>query len=129
LRIFEALQPAIRLEAYAKSSIQITILVLESDGACLAHAITCASLALLNAGIEMRDIAIGSSVGFFPGNLMALDCSETEKVTFDQSGELVLSYLPSVGSISQIIFNGNVENSLLSQVSRMFTYCLVGFLL
>lgn len=119
LRINEALCPAVKIESYPKSVIQITIVVLENDGSCLGHAITCASLALMNAGIEMTDIVVGSSVGLFPSNVLALDCTEWERKHYGQTGELVLGYMLASGSISQIIFNGCiVETPLLNQVNN-----------
>ena len=55
--VFEALAPSIRLDLLPKSTIDIYISVLENDGmaSCLAAAITCASVAVADAGIEMLD--------------------------------------------------------------------------
>ena len=117
MRICEALQPAIKMDAYPKSSIQVTIVVLENDGSCLGHAITCASLALMNAGIEMTDVVVGTTLGIFPSNVMALDCTEKEKKHYGQCGEIVIAYMLASGSISQIMFTGcEVEATKLSQV-------------
>jgi hypothetical protein len=61
--IFSALSPAIRFESFPKSSLDVSIMVLERDGtqATMAGAITCASLALADAGVEMFDLVCGSS--------------------------------------------------------------------
>ena len=55
--------PSLRLNAYPKSVIEIYLTVLESDGemTSLAHGVSCASLALADAGIEMNDIVVGVS--------------------------------------------------------------------
>lgn len=55
--VFEALAPSIRLDLLPKSTIDIYISVLENDGmaSCFAAAITCASVAVADAGIEMLD--------------------------------------------------------------------------
>jgi exosome complex component MTR3 len=59
----QALLPALRSELYPRSTIDIFVQVLDCDGlhSALGAAITCASMALVNAGIEMRDIVIGCS--------------------------------------------------------------------
>ncbi len=50
------------LDKYPKSTIDIYILVIESDGGCLPAAITAASMALCNAGIESYDLVPSCSV-------------------------------------------------------------------
>lgn len=54
----EALSPALCLERLPKSHIDVYVQILESDGtnASLAAGITCASMALADAGIEMLDL-------------------------------------------------------------------------
>jgi len=71
--IQQAFLPAVRLNLYPKSSIDIYITVIENDGttACLAAAITCASIALTDAGIQMYDlVAAASAVGFKNKNIV-----------------------------------------------------------
>lgn len=63
----QALVPALLLEKYPKSQIDVFVNVLENDGtyASLAAAVTVASLALQDAGFEMRDSVMAcSAVGF-----------------------------------------------------------------
>jgi exosome complex component MTR3 len=57
----QALEVSVMLEKYPKSVIDCYILVLESDGGALSASITCASMALANAGIEMYDLVAASS--------------------------------------------------------------------
>ena len=56
LTLQAALAPAVRLAKYPKSSIEISVLVIQAAGSALAAAVTCASLALAAAGIEMFDL-------------------------------------------------------------------------
>ncbi|XP_056454539.1 exosome complex component MTR3 isoform X1 [Gadus chalcogrammus] len=53
LMVLESLQPAVCLHKYPRSQIDVNVMVLENNGSALAHAITCASLALADAGIEI----------------------------------------------------------------------------
>jgi exosome complex component MTR3 len=59
----QALAPALFLDRYPKSRIDVFVTVLENDGthAALATAITCASLALTDAGFGMRDQVVACS--------------------------------------------------------------------
>ncbi|XP_041651788.1 exosome complex component MTR3 isoform X2 [Cheilinus undulatus] len=53
LMLHESLQPALCLHKYPRSQIEVNVMVLENSGSVLAHAVTCASLALADAGIEI----------------------------------------------------------------------------
>ncbi|KAK5928459.1 hypothetical protein CgunFtcFv8_013519 [Champsocephalus gunnari] len=53
LMLHESLQPAVCLHKYPRSQIEVNVMVLENSGSVLAHAVTCASLALADAGIEI----------------------------------------------------------------------------
>ncbi|KAH6568731.1 hypothetical protein BASA50_002781 [Batrachochytrium salamandrivorans] len=101
----QALTPAVRLEMYPKSTIQAFVIVLENDGVfpSLAAAISCTSLALANAGIEMLDVVTASSAGFF-GSVVGLDPTfQEEKV---QNGAMLLSYMPSINEVTHLIQSG-----------------------
>jgi len=66
LLLQETLQPAVLLHKFPKCQVDISITVLENGGSCLSAAITAASIALVDAGIEMYDVVIGSSVMVCP---------------------------------------------------------------
>lgn len=74
-----ALEPSVRLDRYPKSKIAVHVLVLQDDGGVLAAAITCASLALSRAGIEMYDLVAASSVALVDGRLL-LDGSTADEI-------------------------------------------------
>jgi len=52
------------LTSYPRSQIEITISVLANDGSHVACAINAATLALIDAGIEMRDMVTATTVGY-----------------------------------------------------------------
>ncbi len=71
----QALTPAILLEKLPKSVLQLYITVLEADGGEIAAAISCASLALAHANVEMYDIvAACSAVSFADVIRIARNC-------------------------------------------------------
>ena len=57
--IREALGPAIIVEDYPRTAIEVWVEVLQSDGGSRMAGITAASLALTDAGINMRDLVVG----------------------------------------------------------------------
>lgn len=57
-----ALEAAVRRHTFPKANVDVYCLVLESGGADAAVAITAASLAIADAGIEMYDLVSSCSV-------------------------------------------------------------------
>ncbi|KAJ3106859.1 hypothetical protein HDU96_008071 [Phlyctochytrium bullatum] len=115
LLLKQALAPAVRLELYPKSEIDVFVYIIEADGAlpALASAICCASLALADAGVEMYDTVAACSAGFFEGKsknieerAFALDCTKEEES--HQIGSLMLAYMPSLKEITHMIHTGEV---------------------
>jgi exosome complex component RRP41 len=58
-------EQVILLENYQKSEIILNVLIIQSDGSYKSAAINAATLALINAGILIRDTVIGMSLGLF----------------------------------------------------------------
>ncbi|TPX62625.1 hypothetical protein PhCBS80983_g00245 [Powellomyces hirtus] len=106
----QALSPAVRLDLMPKSTIDVFVQILESDGsaACLAAAITCASLALADAGIEMVDAVAACAAGYF-GSTICLDPTEEEEGY--EGGSLVLSYMPSLNEVTHVIQSGETSTA------------------
>ena len=58
----EALEPAVRLSRYPRARLAVSALLLQDGGSALAAAISAASLALADAGLEMYDLAVGCAL-------------------------------------------------------------------
>jgi exosome complex component RRP41 len=101
--IREALEPAILSEYYPRTSIDIFIEVLQSDGGSRCAGINGASLALADAGIPMRDLVAACAVGKIAGHL-ALDLSDVE----DKLGEadMPVAYMPTYNSVTLLQMDG-----------------------
>ena len=63
VQIHQALVPAVRLELFPKSTIDIFITIIENDGieGCIAAGSIAASTALADAGIEMLGLVVSCS--------------------------------------------------------------------
>ena len=63
----DAIAPSVRLDRLPKCVVDVFVLVLQSDGSVLPAAITAASLALADAGIELFDLVSSCSVAVVAG--------------------------------------------------------------
>jgi len=101
--IREALAPAIFLEKFPRTTIDIFIEVLQADGSTRVASITAASVALADAGIPMKDLVAAVAVGKVDSQLI-LDLNHYE----DQYGEgdMPIAMMPSLGEITLLQADG-----------------------
>lgn len=101
--IREALEAVVFTSMFPRAGIDVFVEVLQADGGTRTAGLTAASLALADAGIPMRDLAIGVAIGKVKGTLL-LDVNELE----DQHGEadLPIGIAPSLGEIVSFQLNG-----------------------
>lgn len=104
--IREALEPAVFLEYYPRTSIQVYIEILQADGGTRCAGITAAALALADAGIPMRDLVVACAAGKASGKI-ALDLMDTE----DKVGEadVPVAYMPNLDAITLLQMDGNLS--------------------
>jgi len=114
--IKEALEPAIFLEYYPRTSIELFIEVLQADGGTRCASLTAASLALADAGIPMRDLATACAAGKVDGHLV-LDLNDVE----DKEGEadLPLALIPSLNAVTLLQMDGIVTLEEFEQLVNM----------
>ncbi|XP_054632715.1 exosome complex component MTR3 [Dunckerocampus dactyliophorus] len=118
LMLHESLQPALCLHKYPRSQIEVNVMVLENSGSVLAHAVTCASLALADAGIEMYDLVLGCAIRQDGGSYV-VDPTYTEEngcgsVSGDNQGKLTVAFLPSLNQVSGLQSDGEMTEETLS---------------
>jgi exosome complex component RRP41 len=103
--IREALEPAVFLEYYPRTSIDLFVEVLQADGGTRCAAITVASLALADAGIPMKDLIVACAAGKIEGKL-ALDLSDAE----DKLGEadVPVALMPTLDATTLLQMDGNL---------------------
>jgi exosome complex component RRP41 len=101
----EALEPALILEDYPRTVIDVFIEVLQSDGGSRCAGITAASVALADAGINMRDLVAACAAGKVGGRIV-LDINDEE----DKTGEadMPVAYLPNLKQISLLQLDGKL---------------------
>src|SRR2546426_7921192 len=101
--IREALEPALIAEDYPRAAIEIFVEVLQSDGGSRVAGITASSLALSDAGINMRDLVVGCSSGIVDGQVV-LDLNDTEDK--EGSGDMPVAFMPNLNQVTLLQVDG-----------------------
>ena len=103
----ESLEPAIFTELYPRTTIDVFIEVLQSDGGTRCSGITAAALAIADAGIPLRDLVVACAAGKADGHVV-LDLNDEE----DQFGQadLPVAMLPRTGEITLLQMDGNLSH-------------------
>ncbi|GAM18166.1 hypothetical protein SAMD00019534_013410 [Acytostelium subglobosum LB1] len=109
LIITQSIIGALRLEKYPKAVIDVYIMVLNDDGAVLEAAITAASMALADAGVEMYDM-VASCSSVCLGDKVLLDPTHKEE-SLAQAGHVLVSKMPSLNEITQLLQTGELSYS------------------
>ncbi len=118
--IRESLEPAIFLEKFPRTSIDIFIEVLQADGGTRCAGVTVASLALADAGIPMRDLIVACAAGKV-GDQIVVDLNDVE----DKEGEadVPVAYMPSFDAISLLQMDGQLTTE---EFQQAVTFALDG---
>ena len=116
--IREALAPAILVEQFPFTTIDVFIEVINADGSTRCASIIAASLALASAGIPMRDLVAACSVGKVNG-VLVLDITDVE----DKYGEVDLPFamMPSRDEITLFQLDGVLSMEEVEKAISMAT--------
>ncbi len=116
--IKDALAPAIFLEKYPRTKIDVYIEVVNANAGTRCAALTAAAVALADAGIEMRDLVSSVAVGKIDGEL-ALDLFEPE----DNFGEadLPVAFMPRAKEIVLLQMDGSLTKAEIKKMLDMAT--------
>ncbi|KAF3634244.1 putative receptor-like serine/threonine-protein kinase NCRK-like [Capsicum annuum] len=101
--LHKALEGAIILESFPKTCVDVFAVVLESGGSDLPVVISCASLALADAGILLYDLVASVSVSCLGKDLVIDPISEEESYN---DGSLMITCMPSRNQVTQLIVDG-----------------------
>jgi exosome complex component RRP41 len=114
--IRESLEGSIMSELYPRTSIDIFIEVLQSDGGSRCAGVTAASLALADAGIPLREIVAACAVGKIGGKV-ALDLSDVEDKQGD--ADLPVAFMPKSNAVTLIQMDGSFTEEEFNQALDM----------
>ncbi|XP_073421434.1 exosome complex component MTR3 [Dendrobates tinctorius] len=120
LLLQESLEAAVRLERFPRAELALWALVLEDRGSALPAAVSCASLALADAGVEMYDLAVGAGLSRGEDELLLLDPDDAEEAA---GATMYLSLLPALHQVSGLLCSGEWEGDSPAAAVRM---CMEG---
>ena len=92
----QSYEAAVQLGLYPRSEITVAIHVLASDGGTLAAGLNAGTLALIDAGVAMKDFVVAASALYVQGSVLQ-DPSQVE--VSSGAPELVVATLPNSGSL------------------------------
>jgi exosome complex component RRP41 len=101
--IKEALEPAVMLERFPRTAVDVFIEVLQADGGSRCAALDAASVALADAGIPMRDMVSACAAGKV-ADTVVLDVNNEE----DQAGQadMPIGYMPNLEKVTLLQLDG-----------------------
>lgn len=105
--IRNALEQVILLEEFPEMSIDVYVEVLQADGSTRVASLTAAAVALAEAGIPMKDLVVGCTVGKYKGRLV-LDMNEEEDK--DSEADLSVAVLPNLKKVALLQLDGKLTH-------------------
>lgn len=116
----QALEPALFLQYYPKTMIDLFVQVLSADGGTRCACLNAASLALADAGIAMRDLVTAVAVGKIsrPDDpTIVLDLSDVEDK--EGTGDLPIAMMPRNNKITLLQFDGTITKDEFNQAYNL----------
>jgi len=103
--IKESLEPAVFLEYYPRTMIDVFIEVLQADGGTRCASITAAALALADSGVPMRDLVVACAAGKVDDTIV-LDLMDTE----DKLGaaDVPVALMPNLNAVTLLQMDGTL---------------------
>ncbi len=101
--IKESIEPALFLELYPRTGVDVFVEVLQADGGTRCASITAAALAVADAGVPMRDLVVGCAAGKVDDTVV-VDLYDAE----DKLGaaDVPVAYMPALNAITLLQMDG-----------------------
>ncbi|HXX88498.1 MAG TPA: exosome complex exonuclease Rrp41 [Candidatus Acidoferrum sp.] len=104
--IRESLEPAIFMDLYPRTMIDLTIEVLQADGGTRCASITAASLALADSGIPMRDLVVACAAGKADDTVVLDLMDEEDKLG---TADVPVALMPSLNAVTLLQMDGKLS--------------------
>ena len=101
--IKESLEPALFLELYPRTGVDVFIEVLQADGGTRCASITAAALAIADAGVPMKDLVVACAAGKV-GDKVVLDLFDAEDKLGD--ADVPVAYMPNLNAVTLLQMDG-----------------------
>jgi len=112
----QTIESAILVELLPRTQIDIYVQVLQADGGAKPACINAAAMALMDAGVPLRDIIAACEVGFLD-NTPILDKNLQE---LQASGpDVLVAYLPKMEEVVTVLMEGKVALEVFNELRRL----------
>ena len=118
--IREALEPAVMLYDYPRTAIDVFLEILQSDGGSRCAGIAAASVALADAGINMKDLVSACAAGKI-GEQVVLDLDDVEDK--EGSADMPVAIMPNFEQLTLFQVDGNLSRE---QFRQAFSFAVDG---
>lgn len=119
--IRESVEPAIFMEYYPRTMLDLFIEVLQADGGTRCAAISAAALALADAGIPMRDLVVACAAGKADDTIVLDLMDEEDKLG---TADVPVALMPNLNAITLLQMDGILtEEELESAVNLAIEGC------
>jgi exosome complex component RRP41 len=105
--IRDSLEPAIFMEYYPRTMIDVFIEVLQADGGTRCASITAAALALADAGIPMRDLVVACAAGKADDTIVLDLMDEEDKLG---KADVPVAIMPNLNAITLLQMDGKLTH-------------------
>ncbi|GMH83491.1 hypothetical protein TrST_g455 [Triparma strigata] len=112
-----ALLPSLLLANLKTSMMSVHLEVLQDNGLVFEAAVTCASLALADAGVEMMDMVSCCTVSLHGSDVMVMDPSTSE--SDGEDGRVTIALMASTGNVNMYEQKGSLGMEELKRVSEL----------
>ena len=110
--LHRSLVSSIRLESFPKALVEVYVNILECDGSELTSAITCATAALVDAGVELTDLTVGCTLAISKGSSSSILMDPSKAEIKHAAGVLeVAMQCNHSETITHFVQNGSFEQS------------------
>ncbi len=105
--IGNALSPAIFLEKYPGMAIEVYVEIIQADAGTRCAGICAASLALANAGIQMKGLVGAIACGKI-GDLIVVDLTKEEEDFPEGATDIPVAYIPNISEVTSLQLDGDI---------------------
>ncbi len=111
-----ALLPILNLKDYPNAVVDVFVELPQTDAGTRCAGITAASMALADAGLEMKDLVCAIAVGKVGGTILA-DLNYDEEAYEEHGGatDIPVSYLPNLDKVTLLQMDGEITREDLKQ--------------
>eukprot|EP00252_Welwitschia_mirabilis_P024717 TRINITY_DN7425_c0_g1_i2.p1 TRINITY_DN7425_c0_g1~~TRINITY_DN7425_c0_g1_i2.p1 ORF type:complete len:266 (+),score=69.14 TRINITY_DN7425_c0_g1_i2:144-941(+) len=116
MMLHKALEGSVMLHTFPKTTVDVFALVIESGGGDLPVVITCAALALADAGIMMFDLVSAVSLSSVGKEIIIDPTLEEEE---SEEGGLMIACMPSRNEVTQLTITGEWSSTMIAEAMEI----------